>query len=254
MSSSLKILAVGLILLISNSALTAEQPTITINTGDWPPYISSNLPNHGCLGELITRSFSSVGFASQFVYLPGKRTYTEAKNGNADATAYWFESKERKQDFYYSEQNVTSEDTYFYYLKDSGLKLDSYQDMEGKSLALNRGLTYNETFWNEVNSREITQVALESEKQNLLMLLSKRVDYAIVSEKTADHYLAKFKSEDRKKIVRSPNLVVSAKGYVLFPKVLENSILLKKKFDEGLIQVRKNKAFMKKYKALCGPL
>ncbi|WP_269533933.1 ABC transporter substrate-binding protein [Chitinimonas sp. BJYL2] len=60
-------LGIGLCLLFAGSACFADtRERLQIATGDWPPYVSAAMPNHGLLGSLIERTAARMGVAVEW--------------------------------------------------------------------------------------------------------------------------------------------------------------------------------------------
>ncbi len=96
-----------LIIILSPIELRAEQKSnnndnveIYISSGEWPPFIGSDLPNYGFVGDIITRAFAEECYKVKFEFLPWARAYAETKRGKYDATAIWMHSAEREVDFF----------------------------------------------------------------------------------------------------------------------------------------------------------
>lgn len=77
----------------------AEDKLVRIASGEWPPFIGSDLPNYGFVGEIITQAFTKQGYQVEFQFLPWARAYAETQRGLYDATAIWMHSAEREIDF-----------------------------------------------------------------------------------------------------------------------------------------------------------
>ncbi len=76
---------------------------VIIATGEYTPFVSAALKHNGYVSHIIQKAFSFEGIDVEFRYLPWKRSYESTKEGEYDASSFWYESDERKKVFYYSD-------------------------------------------------------------------------------------------------------------------------------------------------------
>lgn len=90
-----------LILLLCCSASPAE--TIRLANGEWSPYLSPALPEHGPVSALVSAAFATQGIRVEYVFMPWRRGYEEARDGRLDGTIVWSRTEERQRDFLFSD-------------------------------------------------------------------------------------------------------------------------------------------------------
>ncbi len=105
---TIPILCFSLSIMFSVQAMSNASKKLMVSTGEWPPYLSSQKENHGCVASMLKDAFAIKGYTLEFTFLPWKRAYLEAKQGHYDLTAYWFDSKQKRQDFLFSKNNIRS--------------------------------------------------------------------------------------------------------------------------------------------------
>lgn len=76
--------------------------TVTLGTGEFPPYISSERPNGGVLSHIVTEAFAKFDYQSEVDFIPWKRALKLAQMGRIDATYAWSIKSDRQKDFLYS--------------------------------------------------------------------------------------------------------------------------------------------------------
>lgn len=63
--------------------------TVPLCFTDFPPYVSTDLPDGGSLGALARRAFAAAGLAVLAIKAPWARAYTMARNGECLLMAVW---------------------------------------------------------------------------------------------------------------------------------------------------------------------
>ncbi|OUR95639.1 hypothetical protein A9Q84_14135 [Halobacteriovorax marinus] len=242
----------------SKKAVTpfVDTPTkiITIATGEWPPYIGKELANKGCLAKILIDIYESQGHKVKFFFMPWRRAYVDSKMGKYDATAYWFDSRDRRVDFIFPKNNISVEQSYFYYLKNKKIDWKDFSDLAGKKVILNHGYTYNDKFIDALKKYKIQTQIVSNEMQNFKMLTLDRGDFTIISEKTADVYLKKLDQNMRRNIVKDHKPAITSLGYLLISKLSGRGEKLAEVFNKGYEQVLSNNQYKDNYIKNCSAL
>jgi len=76
---------------------------ITLANGEWAPYLSKDLKQYGYISHIVTEAFAEEGIQVEYVFLPWKRGFEEAKDGKYQGSLIWGYNEERAQDFLYSD-------------------------------------------------------------------------------------------------------------------------------------------------------
>jgi len=79
----------------------AEAQLVSLCITDFPPYVSTDLPDGGSLTALARRAFTSAGLTVQTLHVPWVRAFTLAKNGDCLLMTLW-RNEERDALFRYS--------------------------------------------------------------------------------------------------------------------------------------------------------
>ncbi|MDX1453338.1 MAG: transporter substrate-binding domain-containing protein [Oleiphilaceae bacterium] len=227
---------------------TSSQEAITISTGDYPPFVSKDLKHNGYVSHVISEAFARKNVHVEFKYMPWKRAYEEAKQGDYDATSFWYDSEERRQHFYYSDP-VNHEKTVFFYRKANPLKdWSSLSDLKNYKIGATNGYTYTEEFWAMAESKELMVYPKPHDLTNMKKLVGGRIDLfpaGIVLGSTLLY--ENFDPAIVHTVDYHSKPLTEATGYLLFPKASKNSERLLKLFNAGLKQLEESGRLEKMY-------
>jgi polar amino acid transport system substrate-binding protein len=98
--------------------------TITVATQNNEPY-EAQVDGQvvGLFSEIVTAAFKKVDVDVVYAFVPWKRAYLMAKDGNADATMPWYKTVDREQDFLFSDPVVLTVNKFFI-VKDRSIPTD----------------------------------------------------------------------------------------------------------------------------------
>ena len=106
----------GAFLILSSSSVGYAEEKVRIASGEWLPYQSENLKYHGPASRVITEAFALSGIDVEFGYFPWARSYEYAKKGEWDGTFLWFDTSERRKDFFISEPVLNIQYVFFHHI------------------------------------------------------------------------------------------------------------------------------------------
>jgi polar amino acid transport system substrate-binding protein len=238
----------------NNTFATIKPSKIRIATGQWPPYLSAQLHNQGCVAQLIRDAFAVHHIEVKFVFMHWLKAYARAQSGVFDATAYWFDNPSRRKDFLYSKQHITLENSYFFYHKNAPIEFNDWHDLSGKTIIINKGFQYSVDFFDHIRNFDIRTFTINDEKLNFKMLYLKRGDLTILSEKTSVEFLKRLPPSVSRQIVKHSYPPLINLGYVLFSRNSVNPPYFKQAFDTGFKQIMENAHYRKQYLSQCSPL
>ena len=224
-------------LLLYSSTLFATQ-TVTISTSDWPPYVSQKLPNYGYISQIIIEAFKQENIEVNFIFVPWARAYEEAKHGNVDATSYWYKDDKHNNDFYLSRPLSTEKVVFFRLKSDKPITWRTLSSFDDLTIGLTRSYTYTQALWEYAEKHQDRISIVNTDKQNLKMLLLERIDVTPVQELVGWHHLqTMFGKEQINRVeVMFPPLSVRT-GHLLFPRHKKGSKALIEKFNRGLTKM-----------------
>jgi polar amino acid transport system substrate-binding protein len=213
--------------------------TITIATGEYPPWTGSTLPHHGYVNHIIHEAFSSQGITVDFVYQPWKRAFEETRQGKFDATSYWYDNTERREFMVFSDPLITNRTVFFQRKDDTDIHWKSFIDLSTYRMSATLGFTYTDDFYRAVEDKIINPIMVPSDVQNLKLLMAKRTDIFATDEMCGFYMAAQLSIDPRKLKVIEPALT-TPKGYLLASKTNPDSILVINTFNLGLRTIKAN--------------
>ncbi|OZG75467.1 amino acid ABC transporter substrate-binding protein [Hahella sp. CCB-MM4] len=167
-------LVTSMFLVTAASNVRAEE-TARIAIGEWPPYLSVELPHYGVAAHIVEESFRAADLQVEFGFFPWNRVAQYVEDGTWDTSILWVETEERKKIYLFSD--VVFEGTaVFFHRKERPLSWNTYQDFEGLKFGGLMSATYP---WFE--DAKLAGVSMKMEKVsdeglNFAKLLSGRID------------------------------------------------------------------------------
>lgn len=235
---------------VSGTTSALHQPRFDITTGEWPPYLDSTAADQGCVARLIRDAFAASGISIHLVFMPWERAYLEGQKPPYIGTAYWYYSPERAKDYLYSKHPVTIENSYFYYLKAHPFEYKSLASLTKHTLVLTEGLTYPAPLVSAIKKFAIPVVESTYPDKNFPLMLAGRGDVTILTQDTAQRYLAQLSAAERANIIEYPEPAFTMAGYLLFNR--EQQALMAK-YDTGLAKILANPEYYAQHQQRCPP-
>jgi len=227
------------LLLLLNWSCWSHAEEVSIAAGEYPPWLSKNLPDYGFIAQVITESFKASGYQTTFTFLPWKRAYADSKKGKYAATAYWYPSKDRAKSFIYSAP-LTNESTHFFYRKDNPLKQwNTFSDLKDYKIGATDGFTYTEEFWNAGEDGNLIIETTMRDELNMAKLVKGRIDLFPVEKHLGINILLNhFKPHAAYLIDFHSKPLFSTTGHLLFSKANPEALKLVTAFNSGLKKLR----------------
>lgn len=253
-----RVLAKLILLLLTSVQAFATQPDktlmpLTISAGEWPPYLSAELPEQGLAAKLIRDIFLEAGYQVRFQFLPWARAYQDTKQGRYAATAVWMKVPSREVDFWYSDA-VLEEQFVFFHLKSSTFTFDSLADLEGINLGGGLGYSYGAAFDAALAKGKINLSRVGDTEQNFRRLLKGRIQAFPEEMRVGYQVLHSQLSEYAGQISHNANPLLINHSFVLFPKSAEQSEKLQSIFNRGLAQFRQSGRYQQYFPAEISPI
>ena len=203
--------------LAASTDATSENKSVRIASGEWPPFIGSNLPNYGFVGEIISQAF--------------------AQRGLYDATAIWMHSEEREVDFFYS-LPVSQEEFVFFHPVKKPFNWTSLSELAPYKLGGVLAYSYGKELDALIESGTLTMERDGLAAKNLEKLAKGRVDI-VPEEKHIGYYLINQEIPHLKALItHHPTPFLTNSNYLLFPKQGARSQELLGIFNHYLTQKR----------------
>lgn len=226
-----------------SSEVTASRIDIVrmlrISTGEYPPWVGAGLPGNGFVARVVRESFQLAGYDVEFTFFPWKRAYEQARQGSFDATAYWYPSELRRQDFLYSD-SLHVESTHLFYHKSNPLtQWQRLEDLSGKKIGATDGYTYTDEFWLLARNGVLNVETAIRDELNMAKLVYQRIDLFPIEKHLGFSVLQQqFQPHVVHMIDYHPIPLMETTGHLLFSRSLLRSASLLDDFNRGLKQLK----------------
>lgn len=110
-----KWILVAVILIVG--AANAQSGEITLATGEWVPYSSKAMDNHGFFSEIVTEICREMGTTAKFEFYPWRRCYVMVEKGQMMGAFPYTPTDERAKEVLFSESISESKTVFFHYGK-----------------------------------------------------------------------------------------------------------------------------------------
>lgn len=233
-------ITIGLAFNCSVGSLAQTPDAIRLTTGNWQPYTSEKAPDYGVASRIVTEAFALVGIEVEYGFFPWKRAMKLAREGTWDGSIIWYDTDERRADFFYSDAIVWTTISFFH-LKSFQFHWDGFEDLSD----LRVGGTMEYSYGAEFNAAERSGVfhthRAVSDEAGLTNLLKGRIDVfpgelSVTYEQIHDT----FSEEDAAQFIHHPRPVSRAPLFLLLSKMVPESAQSRDLFNEGLRQLKAN--------------
>jgi polar amino acid transport system substrate-binding protein len=163
----------------------ADPPPITLATLNWQPYASEELDGGGFTTEIVRLAFKKAGYQTEVTYMPWIRVLAEVKKGVFDAMYPAYYSDSRSRDYALSAP-IANGPLVLCKRSDRPLKYRSLEDLRPYIVGVVRGYVNTAAF---DAADFIAKKIVNSDKQNLLKVLTGRIDLAVIDMYTAQHII-----------------------------------------------------------------
>ena len=223
------------LLLLSSMNSTLQAQTLKLGTGEFPPYISSNLNRGGALTHIVTSAFTAAGYESTVEFIPWTRAYKLADNMRIDGTFAWSIKVDRQVSFLYSKPLFIFEQKAFA-LKHKTVNVSDSAVKDSVNLCRPQGYAIQGFSKNLIGSGVAKHFAPPDVETCFNMLKAGRVDVVVVDKLEGQNYVARqFSNIDDVKVLDKTFYKYS--NHLLISKKHPQAKQLMKDFDMGLDKI-----------------
>ena len=108
----------------------ARAQSIPLATGEWIPYSSKTLSNHGDFTAQVTIVFNEMGLQPEYHFYPWGRCFDSVEKGRVWAAFPYSYTEERAKKVWFSEALSCSKTVFFYYSADDNSRQYRYNVLE----------------------------------------------------------------------------------------------------------------------------
>jgi polar amino acid transport system substrate-binding protein len=190
-------------------------PSLRLVAGEYPPFISAELPQQGPMVVEVQRLFLAIGYAPEMLPLvPWSRALAMVQSGQAEATFGWGYSARREQDFHSSLPFFRSPRKFFALA--SHKPQIGLEDLPGRSLCLPQGNTVPPEIEAVLRGKTVRLERPAYAQACLRMMVMGRVDYLLQSELVGQRLVEQAGLAD--KIRAASNVSGYADFHILLPR------------------------------------
>lgn len=224
----------------------ADNTTILIATGEYPPWTSQQIKKNGFVNHVISEAFMRQGYKVDYIYLPWARSYADTESGKYAALSYWA-CTEKVQPTFYCSDYMHKEAYVFFHEKTLPFpNWETLSDLTGLRIGATRSYTYTKEFWNAYEDRSLNIIINNDDNISFNMLVRGRLDTIVVSSITGLMILNKqFPPEIIQNITFNDRPLVENTAHLLLPKKIKSSLELLKAFNTGLAEIKQDGTYDK---------
>lgn len=212
--------------------------SVRITNGEWPPYLSEELPHHGIASRIVKEAFESQGISVEFSFYPWARSLSLAEDGTYDGTAVWTESEDRQANFFLSDPVVNSQYVFFH-RRDQDFDWASWDDLSGYRIGATTDYFYSDAF-EDKEAQEALHVERErSDIINLRKLQHGRIDiFPLDPIVGAEMLRSEFSTREKEIFTFHPRPLHTLPLRLMLNRRGEHNEALMEAFNQGLAEMR----------------
>ena len=204
----------------------------------WPPFAKRN--GEGISKTIIEKAYSYSGTKVEFVVVPYARALNMAEAGEVDGAFNVSKQTSTEKLFHFGKEPLLNVSASFYYRPSSKLNYQSVNDIpSGTKIATILGYEYGDDYTK--NQSRFTESRVATQRQIVKMLLSGRVDMAIMFDDVASYTLEEMGFQPA--VLKRGALNHTSEIYVAFNKKLAGSNKVQL-LDKGLKAIKNESAFI----------
>lgn len=177
-------------LFLGGSALADEQPTLTILTELWPPYVMRG-DNDELVGadlDLARAVLLQMGYRTEIKVLPWKRVLQQARLKQGDAVLDVFFESSRQQWLHYPEEPLSYSGEVLFYPADRPVKFEQLSDLKGLRVGIQADYAYSPDFLADPGVTRVPMTGEGNAIKQLHLMMAGRLDGVVLNERVG-HYL-----------------------------------------------------------------
>ncbi|WP_019615688.1 substrate-binding periplasmic protein [Psychromonas ossibalaenae] len=233
----LRTLLLIVIMLFSPNLLAQK---ITLANGEWAPYLSKDLKQYGYIAHIVSEAFAEEGIEVEYVFLPWKRGYEQAKEGKYDGTLIWGFSEERAADFLYSDV-VAVLGTGLFVQKGKNIEWNEMKDISKYNIGGVLGYAYGTENLEASGAMKIKRIS--SDEANFKKLASGRLDIVLENGDVGLEIVTRLGLNDKVSLL--PKLLTSRDYSVIISKNTKNAQVLVDAFNRGFQKLKADGRYQK---------
>jgi polar amino acid transport system substrate-binding protein len=228
----------ALIVLGCGAMPAAAQDAIRFATLEWPPYVSSHLPESGMTAKILRDVAKERGSDARFAFLPWVRAMRYAQEDPSYAgyfPAYWTEERAKTCSF---SDPIGISEVGFVQRKEAPVAWEKLTDLAGQRIGVVNGYANGAEFDALVKQGVLTTEGATEDLDNLRKVAVGHLPLAVIDHAVMDYYAAtdSVVAPRRDQIEFNRKPLIEMTVHVCFKKNREGAVF-KRLFDEGLKKI-----------------
>lgn len=177
--------------LFGATATAGEQPTLTILTELWPPYVMRDDGGKlvGADLDLARTVLEQLGYKIDVRVLPWRRVLQEAKLQKGDAILDVFYAAERNSWLHYPDEPLSISGEVLFYPVDRPVHLERTSDLKGLRIGVQVDYAYSKAFLAEPGVIRVAMTGEGNPIKQLHMMMAGRLDGVVLNERVGRYLL-----------------------------------------------------------------
>ena len=222
-------LRLALIFILALSSTVNAVEKITLANGEWAPYLSKDLKQSGYISHIVSEAFAEEGIEAEYVFLPWKRGYEDAKEGKHQGSLIWGYNDDRAKDFLYSD-TVAELGTSLFYNKNKPIDWNEATDLKKYKIGGVIGYAYG---IEELEKQGVVKIErIGKDVGNYKKLAAGRLDIVLEDTEVGHESINKLGMTGQ--LIAHPKTLKSRKYSVIISKKAPNAQALIDAFNRGL--------------------
>ncbi len=213
-----RLIAGVLCLLLGWQGAAIAGAKVRLASDEWPPFVSSALPDNGLSGAYSAAVFARLGSIAAIDYFPWKRAMEVGMHDPrfAGFLAVW-RTPQRESHCHFSSP-IGSTMTVLAYLKESPVLASNLRELREASIGTVAGYSNGEEFDSLVRRGVLHVQEGVNDETNLRKLLGKRFDAMVIEKRVLRYLLAnqRFSRAERERITFAENLFHERTVHICF--------------------------------------
>ena len=209
------IIFIALFFLFFCSVANSEE-IVNITNGEWPPFLSRNLPNYGFASHVVSMAFDEVGVKVNYGFFPWKRAFILAKTqpDKWHGSVVWSYREDRAEWFYFSQPVMTQIQVFFHLKSRPSVIWKSIEDLKDLKVGIALGSSAP-TFEDAAKKGILTLVRSGDTKSLFRMLITGRIDVIPMAKGVGYYHVRTQLSKDEQKLITDSPTIFEPQEYCL---------------------------------------
>lgn len=223
-----------------------SRPTLYMVTGEWEPYVSEKLPNHGGITELVEAIVDEMGMELKYEFVPWVRAESLVRRGDVFGAFPYASNQQRRKEFNFSDPLFASYTVFFYYKPyHPQLDFQSLDELRDYRIAGVKGYFYIDLF----EQAGLPVASVNNREQLILWLHRNRVDLVPMDLVGGQNLIQKILPDDTSHFAFIPrNIDTRSDGsnsHILISRKFPRAKQLTSEFNAALKRVKEKKLYQR---------